>query len=666
MQDTSSQSRNIFNLIFYVSRSLHVIKMPLGFFTDPLPDELLYSACARFSEQSRYPNALDALHDLFGNQKISAMVDFPNRLDKLISSLPPGHRYTADRFIEENTLFPFYAPFLHPERAQIVRNEMKVEGDNHIRARLGIAAARIPLPARLRYCPKCVIDDREKYKKTYWHRNHQITGVEVCFTHAVFLESSFIPWQGRGHASSRFHSAEEAVSNTSPRPTDLDNRKHSFFLSIARNAAWLLSQRELLLGSRVLRDRYYNLLLKRGYAYYNGRIRTTELLNEFIQFYSNEFLSSIHCPINSGGHSWVIRLLLKDKVNVVQPPLRHLLLLIFLEHTAEQIFTSISEYKPFGDGPWSCLNHAAHHFQQSIVTKCRITDCLIKKKHGRPMGTFTCKCGLVYHRIGPDHSTEDRFCTSSIQSYGPIWERSLQKLWDDTGRPLRDVGQRLGVSELTIIRHAIRLGLPMNSPGARQVNGYERYRSYRRTMQEALSHYRTEWLTIRKSNPKATRKQLIAIASFLYLWLRKNDSVWIEKHLPKVNKPNRRIKRIDWKNEDRKLAAALKVAAQKIKNLPGRPMRASITAILKEIGHRAWVERRLTDLPLTAKAIQLHIESLESYTIRKVIWAEQSFHLEGLSPTRHQLMTRAVIRNKTGSTPAVQSAIDASMERLGR
>lgn len=638
--------------------------MTLGFFPSLHSDELLYSAFARYSDQTSYPNALNALNDLFGNQKVAAIVDFPNRLERFIAELPSGHNYTSEHLINDHTLFPFYEPFLPPDRAKAVRLEMKEEGDNHVRAMLGITAGRIPLPSHLRYCPICVDEDRKKYRETYWHRTHQITGIEVCPTHSVFLEHSTAQWQERSRSSSRFFTAEQAVKAVAPRPLDLTKKQNDILLRLAKASAWLLSNHGLTLDSGLLRARYYNALLKRGYAYYNGRIRTTELLNAFIQFYSTKFLSAIHCPINSGGHSWIIRLLMMDKIDVVQPPLRHLLLLIFLGHTAEQIFTSFSEYKPFGDGPWPCLNRAADHYQQLIITQCRITDCLVKKKHGRPMGMFSCKCGFVYHRIGPDNSTEDRFRSSSVQSYGPMWERALQKLWGNVNIPIKEVSQRLGVSELTVIRHAIRLCLPMNVPGTRQVNGYERYRSYRKTMQDAQRQYRIEWLAVRSANPKSSRKQLIAIAGFLYQWLRKNDSEWIEKHLPPVLKINRQVKHKDWKHEDRKLAAAVKESARRIKTLPGRPVRASITAITREIGHRAWIERRLTDLPLTAKSIHSHAESLESYSIRKVMWAEAEFRQRGVYPTRMQLMTHATIRNKTGKTPTVQSAVDAAMERL--
>ena len=71
----------------------------LGFFTDPYPDELLYSACARYSERTRYPNYKTNLRVLFGSQKYSAVVDLPTRLNTFVSFLPEGNLYNAEKLI---------------------------------------------------------------------------------------------------------------------------------------------------------------------------------------------------------------------------------------------------------------------------------------------------------------------------------------------------------------------------------------------------------------------------------------------------------------------------------------------------------------------------------------------------------------------------------------
>jgi hypothetical protein len=60
----------------------------------------------------------------------------------------------------------------------------------------------------------------------------------------------------------------------------------------------------------------------------------------------------------------------------------------------------------------------------------------------------------------------------------------------------------------------------------------------------------------------------------------------------------------------------------------------------------------------------LHTQSLEKFAIRKLGWAEQCYEQEGICPTRLQIMVRAVIRNKAGMAPIVQSAVDAALERL--
>ena len=116
------------------------------------------------------------------------------------------------------------------------------------------------------------------------------------------------------------------------------------------------------------------------------------------------------------------------------------------------------------------------------------------------MGTFSCnKCGFIYNRVGPDTTEESRFQANSTQVYGPIWESRLRELWKDTFLSLVEAGRKLGVSALTVVRYAIRLGLPMNTANARQVSEktIQRYSSFRPLRNESLEHYRHEWLVIR-------------------------------------------------------------------------------------------------------------------------------------------------------------------------
>lgn len=637
----------------------------IGFFTDPHPDELLYSACARFVRRSRYPYYAHATEDLFGAKYVSAVVDFPNRLDDLIAVLPGNHQYTVDGFIDDNTLLPLYTPFLPVERARLLRDDLR-GAKGHIRERLGITAGDVQSPDWLRYCPMCAQEDREMLPETYWHRIHQITGVEVCPSHEVFLESSDAPWRDERRPN-MFFSAESAVQDKVPRPLNPLDRHHSILLKIARDAAWLLCYRGPSLGIEVLRHRYYNLLLERGYAYYNSQIRTTKLTEAFIRFYSPAVLARLQCSINNQNNSWLFRLVAKSKTKVVQHPLRHLLLMTFLGVTAEEVLIAFSEYKPFGDAPWPCLNQATAHYKQPEVVECHIVDGA-KKNLGKPFGTFKCACGFVYTRTGPDQCNEDRFRVSSVQAYGQVWEDMLRELWEDTTITIREVASKLGVNELTVKRRAIQLGLtyPRDTPGSRVASGLvlDRYKIVRKPLAEELKSRRSEWLAVRKANPKAGRLQLQKIAPYLLEWLRKNDAAWLKTHLPSIKKWVPPTVRVDWKTADVELAAAVKAEALRLKDIAGAPVRVSITAIVKQVGRRAWVEKHLDKLPLTAKIIKEYVETLEAFKIRKVLWIEQCYRREGTCPTRFQFTMRAGLINQIDKTPTVQNAIDDAMERL--
>jgi Tn7-like transposition protein D/TniQ protein len=636
-----------------------------GFFPDPYPGELLYSACARHNDRLKYPNKRTVIQELFGAEQSPAIVDFPNRLDSLVASLPPFHQYTSDRFIDDHTLFPFYAPFLPPQRILIARDEMKGADSNRIRWRLAVNVGRLKRPSHLRFCPSCVDEDRDKVGITYWHRVHQLTGIDVCPTHAVFLENSTARWPSKV-PSSYFVSAERSTYVTSPRPLDLSNSHDSFLHRISCEAAWLLTWRGKPVEKDALRKNYYNLLLERGFAYYNGRIRNTKLLSAIEEFYSREFLEKISCPLSSGDRSWPIRLLWEDKEDEVQPPIHHILLTIFLGYTLEKVLGTSYKYKPFGEGPWPCLNRASNHFGRLMITDCRVTDCLVKKKYGQPAGEFRCKCGFDYIRFGPDVAAEDRLRIDSVQSYGSIWEQSLSQFWGNAAVTVEGAAESLGVSSLTVVRHAIRLGLPMNVPGARQVSEktIQRHKKWRRTMQDAKEDYRQEWLSLLKANPKASRNALINKESFLYLWLRKNDAEWIEAHLPVPRKFVRRDELVSWSDVDADLSVKVEAAVRHIKELPGRPIRASKAAVIREIGSKAHLEMRLDKLPLTSQVLAQQLETLEELLIRRVAWAERLYLEEGVCPTRLQFAVRIGARTKAGSSVRVQSCVDDAIMRM--
>jgi hypothetical protein len=431
-----------------------------GFFPDPYSDELLYSVCARYSNQAQYPDKKSVVQELFGISTAIAVIDLPAHLGNLIAALPLGHHYTVDRLIDSHTLLPFYSLFHPLERVQPLREDMRGSGKVSVPGCLGMMANTIPTSAWLRFCPLCVEDDQRQFGEVYWHRIHQVPGVEVCPVHAVFLENSNA--QGL-HRKTRheYISAQQAIYTTSPHALTLSNSSHAGLLNIARDADWLLNQQAVAPGLESFRSRYLPLLADRDLATYSGRVYTSRLLDAFQFYYSAELLSLLHCEIDrQSQHNWLFRLVRSPKS--AQHPLHHLLLIQFLGHTAESFFQLPAEYQPFGRGSWPCLNPVCDQFRRRRIKNYRLS---YSQENGRPIGTFSCHCcGFVYSRIGPDQSMEDWYRYSRVESYGGVWESALKDWWTDKGVSLREIARRLEVDPQTVKSHATRLELSFPRP----------------------------------------------------------------------------------------------------------------------------------------------------------------------------------------------------------
>ncbi|HEX8459361.1 MAG TPA: TnsD family Tn7-like transposition protein [Pyrinomonadaceae bacterium] len=636
----------------------------LPFFTDPYPDELLYSACARYCRAAGHRAPNEGVADLFGAPGGHAVLDFPQRLGHLVSALPPGHVHTVNGLIDDHTMLPLHAPFLPPDRVKFVREAMAGKASLALYKRLTIGGVKVP--THLRFCPECITQDIKSFDEPYWHRAHQITGAKVCHRHAVFLEISHAEWRNRTHKQA-FVTANDAVRGVKARRLNLREPTHKFLMRLAKDAAWLLNWRGPSPDPTTLRFRYHNLLLARGLAYYNGRIRCNELLRAVTNFYSPDFLKSIGMGLVVGEANWLLRLVRSRAMEFSQHPLGHLLLITFLGLTVEEVFTKFEEFTPFGAGPWPCLNPAADHYRQPVVS-----DHFIRERvKGRPgvRGVFKCACGFAYLRIGPDKSTEDRFRHDHVFVYGELWEKALENRLQDATTTVSGLAGDLGVLPDTAIRQALRLRLPLDRINERSrlevESAAHRGRKPRETVAAAMPRRKADWLELRAKNPSADRGELIKLAPYAYHWLREHATEWFEENLPEARRVPPPLSDLNWDDEDKHFATAVIAAARKIKEQPGEPVRVTLSRIIREVGRRHWFESCLHKLPRTKAAVEKHVEFIVDFYVRKVRWAAVCFIEEGVRPTRLQLMKRAKLwKAKHRMDEAVQKAVDDALRLI--
>ncbi|MBD2498894.1 TnsD family Tn7-like transposition protein [Nostoc sp. FACHB-280] len=637
----------------------------LGFFPEAYPDELFYSICARYQEQMNYSSQIAVVQDLFQTKNATAIFDLPSRLQKLIAALPYGHSYTVDQFIDNHTLLPFYSPFLPLERLQLIREEMAGDNGSKIHTRLGIVAGFIEMPYYLRFCPVCMENDQKHFGECYWHRLHQLSGVEVCPTHEVFLEKSSVLTHNRRRIS-EFFLLEKKTQTVSPRPVDSSNMTHKILLRIARDIEWLLNYCRIVPGLEALYEKYLCLVKNNlKLVTYKGRIRIQELLKIFKNSYPAKILDLLQCPLDEKiRDNWLAQLVRYPQR--VHHPLRHLLLIQFFGYTVQEFLELQQIYKPFGDAPWPCLNPVCESFKQPKINECQIT---YNQENYKPSATFSCTCGFVYSRTGSDKLPEDQFRFSKIKVYGSAWEESLKNFWEDPLLTLKEISEHLGVRVKTVLRQADRLNLTFPRPNT-MARATELCPSLKRrvilpTLPPAniSEDYRQQWLNVMVTNPGAGRTQLRSKIPAAYGHLYKYDREWLKEHLPPLQ-TNNGTPAVDWNSRDLETVAAVKVVVQQLKQDGERPIWITKTAIANFLDHpaSAWVKRHLQKLPLTKKLLVELAETREEFAVRRVLWAANMFRQEDVCPQRWQLVRRAGLNAKTRELPLVKDAIHSALE----
>lgn len=635
-----------------------------GHFPAHYPDELLYSLCARFASRAGYARVTSILEELFGTRAARAVIDLPCRLGHLATALPPNSSLTTVCLLDKHTLLPFFSSFHPAHRIAQLRDDLKSACGPAGHMRSGIMASRIPMPEYLRFCPACTREDEECFRETYWHRLHQLPGVEVCPSHRVFLENSSVGLRaGRKHL--QFIPAEQSIRAMPPRFVDIENRDHWVLLQLARDVEWLLEHPSAGTSLKALHTRHLRLLFGRGLATYTGSIHVKKLLDEFGSYYSPALLNQLPCELHGSNiekSNWLLRLVRPPKHG--QHPLYHLLLIQFLGCTVEEFFKLPEELSPFGQGPWPCLNPAANHYRRPVIMECLLGDRL---RYGNPTGKFSCECGFAYVRTGPDSAPEDKFHIGRTISLGHTWETELKRLWRDSSLSISEIGRRLGVDPLTVRRHAVRLKLPSYRSDKRlkplshttQLKG----KAVSAAWENKRHRCRSRWLSAMKNGQEITLNTLRHTLPREYAWLQYNDSEWLEGNKPRAQRCNPSTSSVDWKRRDAEYAIAVKKAASRIKEASGRPVHVTKTAIGRAIGAVSLLQQKLHKMPLTTMILEKVVETRVEYAVRRIWWAVKLFREENLLPQTWQLILKANVY-KLRNEATIKEAIIIALQEL--
>jgi hypothetical protein len=608
-------------------------------FPVPYEDELLYSILARYRIYSGNISLKSTLDDIYGYRNVTAVMDLPSHIDRIITNMPIGSKYSAEELVDKYTLYPLYSAFLPPEDAEIIKKYMKADKGGSIYNKIGLMASSISLNQYFKFCPHCIKEDIEKYGELYWHRLHQIPGVLVCHKHIVLLHDSQLPI--RGFNKHEYKNASLDICTINNRVLECSDRVLEHLVNLAIDSEALLNKEFPNKPLQWFREQYINRLIDFGYASINGSVRQKNLLTDFVDYYGDNLLTILQSEINiDSEHTWLTEMLRKKSKTT--HPIRHLLLMKFLNISIDDLFNNKFEYKPFDKGPWPCLNPASEHFRQMTVKNLKI-------KYGNdsksPLGIFECSCGFSYMRTGPDTKGLDKYKITKIIAFGPVWENRLREL-SEKKLSLRETARQLQVDPATIKKYTKKLGFQTFwKERSNEVLGCTDTKVNINEI-DKRSIYRQKWLDLRKSYPEKSKTELRSMDRALYTWLYRNDREWLNDNSPNLITKTNTNQRVDWKQRDEVIFDKAVEVVNEILKTSRKPKRITIGLIGSMIGERSLLEKHLNKMKKTKEYLEQVTQNISDYQITRIQWAIKELQEDGQELQLWRIYRKAGIRQE--------------------
>lgn len=356
-------------------------------------------------------------------------------------------------------------------------------------------------------------------------------------------------------------------------------------------------------------------------------------------FYGQDTLRLLQSEVDYEEEScWLKNIVRKHRKTF--HPIRHILMMIFLAGSLERYFEGVSEIKPFGEGPWPCLNAAAEHYQQEVVENIKVTKCSDTK---RPVGTFTCSCGFVYSRRGPDEVAADRLRIGRIKQFGAKWEDKLRYFVEVGKLSMRETARRLQVDVNTVKKYATILKLKPSWHEDKPLCLEKEKVKAIQPLTELLEQKRRLWLDLQNCFQEESCTTLRKRNPGLYAWLYRHDRQWLQEHSSYINTIviNNRV---DWNMRDEDLLVAVQQAVKSIKESDLKPIRVTVSQVGKMTGKLSILQKVADKLPLTLLYLRMNVETIEQFQLRRIYWAVRMLSIDNVQIKPWQIAKKAGLR----------------------
>ncbi|WP_066070811.1 TnsD family Tn7-like transposition protein [Neobacillus soli] len=610
----------------------------MHWFPTPYPDELLYSVLARYHVWSGNTSPKMTVEELFGKRTVRSVWDLPANLNVLLSQL--GSYWSDNQLINHHTMYPYYSAFLLPKQAKQVKKSMLNTDGSTIHTRIGVAASNVKVKTNLWVCSDCIKDDMDTYGETYWRRVHQAPGVFICPKHETVLEETNVSVKAQNQHE--FVVATPFVERTKVDLKGLNRDEFELLKKVSKATKSLLNNTHLQKTDNTVRNKYLELLKQNGYASVNGFLKRERLYQSFGSKFSERSLELLQSPVFFEETDWLTMIFQKHRKSF--HPLRHLLVMMFLETDLDHLFDK-KEHGPFGKVPWLCLNLACPNYHKPVVTDLTITRCY---DTGKPVGTFRCDCGFVFSRRGPDQNKDDYFRIGTIKEYGHVWKEKLTELVND-GYSLTEIKKEMQVDQATIKKYAAELELkvPWKLPKVQMKNVNELLEDF----EAQLNERKNKWVELQVSFPEKSKTELRKLAPDVYAFLYRNDCDWLNEFSPvkkRIQIPN---KRVDWEKRDNELLKQVKKVVQIWDKDADKPKKITTASIGKKLNELPLLQKKADKLPKTMEYIDKVSEDTVAFQKRRV-----EFWFEKLKNENEPILEWQIYR-KAGLRPTVSNEV---------